>query len=103
HAGSPNLAAEEEVLGDRERRRDREILIDGLDPVSLRVERPVETDFLAVEDERALVRDDRPRQRLDPRRLAGAVVADHREYLALAKLEVAAVHRGDVAVALHET
>ena len=43
-----------------------------------------------------------PGQRLDQRRLAGAVVADHGEDLAGQQLEVGAVQRGDVAVALDQ-
>src|SRR5262249_9541844 len=84
------------------RRRDGEVLVDGLDAGAARVDGALEVHRLAVEQDLALVGDRRARQRLDERRLAGAVVADDGEELAGAPLEVGAVERGDVAVALHQ-
>src|SRR6185436_18641495 len=74
-----------------------------LDPGAPRVTRRAEMDQLAVEPDLAFVRLQRARQRLDQRRLAGAVVADDREDLAGVELEVGAVQRDDLAVALHQT
>ena len=82
--------------------RDREVLVDGLDPGAARVERGAEVHALAVQEDLALVRLERARQRLDQRRLAGAVVADDREDLAGVELEVGAVQGDDVAEALDE-
>ena len=65
HAAAQDLAAEEEVLGDGERRRDREVLVDGLDALLACVERAVEAHLVAVENDRSLVGDDRARERLD--------------------------------------
>src|SRR6185437_9306980 len=98
----PCLAAEEDVGRDVERGRDREILVDGLDAGPARVERPAEVDGLPVEPDLALVWLQRARQRLDQRRLAGAVVADHGEDLPGQELEVGPVQRHDLAEALDE-
>src|SRR5205823_3357692 len=101
--GPTYLAAEEDVRRDVERRRDGEILIDGLDPGTARVAGGPEVHGLGVEQDLALVRLDRARERLDQRRLAGAVVADDREDLLRIELEVSASQREDVAVALDES
>ena len=57
---------------------------------------------LAAEADLAGVRDHGAAERLDQRRLAGAVVADHGEDLAGIEIEVGVVERGDAAVALDE-
>ena len=57
---------------------------------------------LAVEPDLALVGHDRAGDRLDQRRLAGAVVADDGEDLARIEVEVGMVERGDAAVALDQ-
>src|SRR4051794_38262520 len=101
-ARRPRLAAEEQVVGDVERGRDGERLVDGLNPVRPRVDRRAHLDRLAVEADLALVGDHRPRERLDERRLAGAVVADDGEDLARQQLEVRPGERRDVPVALDE-
>ena len=89
--------------GDVECRGDGEILVDGLDSGSPSVARGTEMHPLAVEADLALVRLERPRECLDQRRLAGAVVADDREDLVRVQLEVGPVQRHDVAVALDES
>ena len=61
--------------------------------VAPRIGRRLEVDDLAVELDLAFVGDRGARQRLDQRRLAGAVVADHCEDLAGAQFEVGAVQR----------
>jgi hypothetical protein len=62
----------------------------------------VEACLLAVEQDRALVRDQRTRQRLDQTRLAGAVVADHGQHFPAVQVEVGAVDGGHPAVPLHQ-
>ena len=71
-------------------------------PAAPGVHRAAEVDLLAVQQDLALVRDQRPGQRLDQAGLAGAVVADHREDLAGIELEVAAVDGGHPAVPLDQ-
>ena len=46
-------------------------------PACARIDRRAEVDGLAVEPDLALIGDDRAGERLDQRRLAGAIVADH--------------------------
>jgi hypothetical protein len=62
----------------------------------------LELDRLAVEQDLAFVGDGGARQRLDQAGLAGAVVADHGQDFAGAQLEIGAVQRGDLAVALDQ-
>jgi hypothetical protein len=78
----------------------REILVDGLDAQGARVGRradrdrnPVHLDYAAVQPVHAV-------QALDERRLAGAVVAQQREHLATAHVEVDVLERRDDAEAL---
>ena len=97
---APLLATEEQVGRDVQRRRHREVLVDRLDARAARLERRLEVHLLAVEADLALVRDRGARERLDQARLAGAVVPDHGEDLAGVEVEVGAVDRGHVAVAL---
>src|SRR5271165_24029 len=100
--GHARLSAEEHVVGDRQRRRQRQRLVDGLDARLARGDRRGEMDDLAAEADLAGVRDHRPADRLDERRLAGAVVADHGDDLAGIEIEVGMVERGDAPVALDE-
>ena len=89
--------------GDVERRRDGEVLIDGLDAGSPRVAWRVEVRALAVEEDLALVGLQRPRERFDQCGLAGAVVADNREDLSRVQLEIGSIQRDDVSVALDDS
>ena len=57
---------------------------------------------LAVQQDLAGIGDDRAGERLDQRRLAGAVVADHAEDLVRHEVEVGVVERHHPAVALDE-
>ena len=66
----------------------REVLIDDLDPERVRVLRPVDRDRLALEDHLAVVERVDPRDALDQRALAGAVVPDQRGHFARANVEV---------------
>ncbi len=54
--GFADLAAEEHVVGDRQRRRKREVLIDGLDAGVARLHRRLEVDLLALQRDLALIR-----------------------------------------------
>src|SRR5207248_1049906 len=101
-AAPPQLAAEEDVRGDVERGGDGEVLVHGLDPDAAGVERRAEADVLAVDEDLALVRLERARERLDQRRLAGPVVADDGDDLAGVEVEIGARERDDLAAALDE-
>ena len=81
------LAVQEHVVRDRERRDQREILVDGVDPERARVVDRAEVHLLAVDEDPAGVGPVEPAQDLDQRRLAGAVVADQAEALSLAEAE----------------
>ena len=94
------LAAGVEVVGRPQVVEQREILVDGLDPERARVGRRVDRDRRAVHLDRAAVEPVHAAQALDQRRLAGAVVAEQREHLAAAHVEVDPVERGDRAEAL---
>src|SRR5207302_514799 len=80
----------------------RELLVDGLDARPARVARRPECDRGPVESDLPLVRLDSTGQRLDQRRLARPVVPDDRGDLARIQLEVGAVERGHLPVALDE-
>src|SRR6185437_3495450 len=94
------LAAEEEVGDDIEVLAEREILVDGRDSeLGSRVRR-AQRDATPVDVELTLVRAQRAGDRLDERRLSRAVVADQRDDLACADLQVDAAERDDGAEAL---
>ena len=59
--------------------------------------------LLAVQEDLAGVGDDRAGERFDQGRLAGAVVADHRQHLAREQVEVDAVKTDDLAEGLDQT
>jgi hypothetical protein len=63
--GAAQLAAQEQVLGDRHRRRHRQVLVDRLDAGAARVHRAPEMDRLAVQQDLAGVGDRGARQALD--------------------------------------
>ena len=81
-AGRDLLAAEEEVGDDVEVVAEREVLVDGRDPERGRVLGLGDRDLLAAEADRAGVGGVDAGDRLDHRRLAGAVVADEADHLA---------------------
>ena len=101
-AASTELATEENVGGDVERRRDGEVLIDGFDTGAARVSWGVEMRAFAVEEDLPLVGLQRARECLDQCRLAGAVVADDREDLSRVQLEIGPIQGGDVSVAFDD-
>ena len=97
------LAAEEQVVGDRERRRQREVLVDGLDARPCAP--PCGERKCTTSPSRRISPwsgSDGAGERLDQRRLAGAVVADHGQDLARHQVEIGMVERRDAAVALDE-
>src|SRR5581483_6370579 len=100
--GAPTLAPEEDVRGDVERRRNRKILVDGLDSHVSRIARRAKGRALAVQPDLAGIRLQRTRERLDQRRLPRPVVADDRGDLARKELEIRTAERGDVPEPLHE-
>ena len=89
------LVAQEQVRVDRELRDQREVLVDGLDPVRAGVLDRVEADALAADQHVAPVLLVEAAQDLDERALAGSVVADEPEHLALAQDEVDAAEDDD--------
>ena len=84
------LVVEEDVLGDREVGAEGELLMDDDDALGLAVAKALEGDFLAFEDDVAVVRAVRvdARQHLHESRLAGAVLAADGVDLAALDLEV---------------
>jgi hypothetical protein len=93
------LAPQEDVLASVERRGQRQVLVDGLDAGLVRLVRGGQAKLLALQLDPAGVRPHHARERLDERRLAGAVVAEQGVDLARAQLEVGARQGADVAVA----
>src|SRR5438105_1349387 len=100
--GPAPLAAEEHVLGHGQRRRQRQVLVDGLDAGGPSVQRRAEVDRPAVHQDLTGVGPEGPRQDLDHGGLAGAVVADHSQYLARLEVEVGVVDGHHLAEALDE-
>src|SRR5579863_2850336 len=100
--GRAHLAPQEHIVGDRQGRREREVLIDCLDSGFPCVDRRAEMHDLAGEPDFSGIGNDGAAERFDERRLAGAVVADHGENLARKEIEVGLVERGNAAVPLDE-
>ena len=78
------VVAEHDVLGDRERADEAEVLVHHADAFVERVARRVEVHRLAVEEDLALVRPVEAREDVGEGRLAGAVLAEQRVHLARA-------------------
>ena len=87
------LAAEKDVLADRQIVGEREVLVDRLDAVVARLLGRGEVDRLAAEQDVAFVVAEHAGNRLDDRRLAGAVVAGERDDLAGMDVERHAIQR----------
>src|SRR6185312_549860 len=96
------LAAEEDVGGDVEVLRQRQVLVDGLDAGAARVERLRKAPLLSFEPDLAVVGRMHARDALDQRRLARAVVAQERHDLARSDLPAHVVDGGQAAEALGE-
>ena len=77
-----DLAAEEDVGRRGQIVAERQILVDDLDAVPARFDRPVQHELLAVHAHRAVARAEIAGDHLDQRRLAGAVVAHQADHLA---------------------
>jgi hypothetical protein len=92
-SGAARLAPEEQVLGDREVRRERELLVHHRDAERLRVPRPVEVDVAALDRDAAVVRLLDLREQLHQRGLAGAVLPGHNVDLAGPDVEVDVIDR----------
>src|SRR4051794_30594020 len=97
-----DLAAEEQVRGRVELGGEREVLVDGLDPERARLDRRADRHLAALEEDLARVRRLDAGERLDERRLAGAVVADERHDLGRVDGEARAAQRADASEALDE-
>src|SRR4051812_13714873 len=97
-----DLAAEEQVCRRVELGREREVLVDGLDPERARLERRADRHLAALEEDLARVRRLHAGERLDERRLAGAVVAAERHDLSRVDGEARAAQRADAPEALDE-
>ena len=76
--------------------------MDRLDPFPARLERRAEVNRLVLDEDLPGIGNDRPGQRLDQRRLAGAVVPDHRQDLPRQKVEIGAVQGNDAAEVLDQ-
>src|SRR3984957_16815996 len=98
----PRLAAEEHVVGDRQRRRESQSLIHGLDARFARGDRRGEVNDFSTKPNLAGVGNDRAAKSLDQRRLARAIVPNDGEDLAWKEVEVGVVERGDPPVTLDE-
>ena len=94
------LAAEHDVLGRRQTRNDREMLVRDRDSGRERVRDRAEPDRCAVHDQFAHVVRDGAADDLDQRGLAGAVGADQPEHLAPMQIHVDIGERADAAETL---
>src|SRR5262245_24338160 len=99
--GAP-LAPEKEIVGDAERGRERQVLVDRLDAGQPGVLRRAEVDRPALQPDLARIGNNGAGERLDEAGLARAVVADDRQDLAGIEVEVGAVERRDPAVSLDQ-
>ena len=89
------MVAEDDVLGDRERRHEAEVLVDHRDPGVERVARRLKVDRLTEQHDLPLVRPVQARQYVRQRRLAGAVLAEQGVHLARGRFEVDVLVRDD--------
>ena len=94
------LAAEPDVLGDRQLRHQREFLVDDAQPTQPDSEGLPDRKRLAVEQDAAAIGRHGATEHLDERRFAGAVFPDERVDFAGRELELDLVERTDTAVDL---
>ena len=78
----PDFAAQKHVLGDREIRRQHDLLMNQHDPAPFRVDRPLQFDWRAVERHRAARGREMAAEYLHQGGFAGAIFADDRMHLA---------------------
>ncbi|MNL16005.1 hypothetical protein D3C87_1370260 [compost metagenome] len=100
--GLADFAAHEHVVGNRERRRHGEGLVDRFDPGMAGIDGRGEMHLLPLEKDLAAIGLDGTGQRLDQRGLARAIVADDGQDFPGHQVEVAIVEGGDAAIALVE-
>ena len=96
------LAAEEQIVRDGQRRRQSEILVDRLDARGAGVLRRREMHDLAVQADLSVIRPYGSGERLDEARLAGSVIPDHGQDLAGIEIEIGVVERDHAAIMLDE-
>src|SRR5205823_4512495 len=77
-ASSSRLVAQRNVLGDRQRRYEAQLLMNHPDSEGEGLARRAEPDLLAVEGDRSLIRQRRAGEDLHQRRLARAILSDDR-------------------------
>src|SRR5260221_14074794 len=58
---------------------------------------------VTLQQDLALIRNNRTAKNLDERTLAGAVVAHHRQHFASLEFKICSIERGDLAVPLRDT
>ncbi len=85
HKPTAEFASEKHVLGDRQVRREHDLLVNQNDAAPLRVDRARQLDRRTVEPDRAASRGQMAAEHLHQRRLARAVLADDRVDLAGAR------------------
>ena len=96
------LALQEHVVEHGQPGHESEVLVDGVDAERARVDDRFQVHRVAEQRDLARVGPVVAREDLDERRLAGAVVADQPEHLALAQVQAHVAQRGDRAEALGE-
>jgi hypothetical protein len=84
----PVLLPEDDVVEDRHRRQQAQLLVDGADASGDRVARAAQVHRLAVEHQRPVVRGGVPGQQAHQRGLPGAVLAEQDVHSARSQLEV---------------
>jgi hypothetical protein len=94
------LAVQEHVVEDRELVDQRQVLVDGVDPARPRLVDAARRVRLAAQQHPAVVGLLEPADDLHQRRLAGAVVPEQAEDLALVQVEADVAQRDDRAEAL---
>ncbi len=99
-ARAGDLTAQEQVVGDRQVGREREVLVHRVDTQVMRVGDRLHRDDLAPERDLTLVGGDGPRQDLGQGRLARPVVPDERDDLARSQVEPGTPERLEVTVGL---
>ncbi len=93
--GAQRLAADEDVLDDREVGEERRLLVDDGDPAVARVGRAGQGDLDAVDEQLPAVRRVHAGEDLHERRFAGSVLADESVSLARVEIDRDVVERAD--------
>ena len=101
-AGLQHFAPQKHVVRDRQRRRQRQVLVHRFDPGVAGIHRRLEVQRLALELDFAFVGGDGTADRLDEGRLAGTVVADDSQDFTRVEVEIGIVESRDAAIALDQ-